>query len=599
LRSTFSAALIRNWLTLKGFNALNDGLIFAAKGDAGDQLQVRYLQKIHELCAASIRALSGDASLLFRGPRLHNNVGPLPLFAPHLHPSIERDDFVAFRGAADAYALRLRQSNQALHQSLMPIDSIERLVFDLLEQFRVEALVPPEYLGMRGNLRYCFERWSLAFDGAGFTQTISGLLLFSVAHMCRSRVTGDPVDDDTADRIETTRGKVNQLVGNALQGLRRERTDQSAYAQHALLIAQAVAQLLVAAEASGAEKSQQGDSIELAAFALLDVEKGDDAVAVAGVGTSKVLANAADGYRIFTTQYDKQWLAVELVRAEQLAEFRKQLDKGVAGLGVNVQRMARQLRALLAIPQRNGWNNGEDDGYIDGRRLSQLVASPNEKRIFRQERVEAQTDCAITFLIDCSGSMKTHIQSLAALLDIFVRALDMADLQSEVLGFTTGAWTGGRAQKAWQKAGKPTHPGRLNEAAHIVFKGAETSWRRARPSLAALLKSEIFREGIDGEAVLWAKQRLASSDADRKILVVVSDGSPMDSATNLANDEHYLDHHLRDVVQAIELRSDISIVGIGVGLDMSPYYRKSHVLDLINSPANQSLREMIELIAAR
>jgi cobaltochelatase CobT len=192
--------------------------------------------------------------------------------------------------------------------------------------------------------------------------------------------------------------------------------------------------------------------------------------------------------------------------------------------------------------------------------------------------------------------MKTHIRSLASLLDILVRALDMAEVHSELLGFTTNAWTGGRAQKDWMKAGKPKHPGRLNEASHIVFKGAETSWRRARPSISALLKNEMFREGIDGEAVLWAKQRLMNSEAERKILVVVSDGSPMDSATNLANDAYYLDHHLRDVVQAIETSGDITIVGIGVGLDMSLYYRKSHVLDLVNSSASQSLREMIDLL---
>jgi cobaltochelatase CobT len=567
--------------------------------DATDQLKARQVQRVHELCAASIRAFSGDVSLLFRGNRLHGKAGALPLYAPHLHPSIERDDFMTFRGAADAYALRLTQSDKVLHSQLAPTEptqAVERLIFDLLEQFRVEALVATSYLGMRSNLLHCFEKWSLAFDGAGFTESINGLLLFSVAHMCRSRVTGDPIDDDTADRIETTRGRVNQVAEGALQGLRRERFDQSKYAVHALQIAHAVAELMLAAKESGAEQSEQGESIELAAFALLDVEKGDDAVAVACAGTSKVLTDAANGYQIFATKYDKQFSAAELVRSEELRQFRMALDEVVAGFGVNVQRLARQLQTLLALPERNGWNHGEDEGYIDGRRLSQLIASPTEKRVFKQVRIEPRTNCAVTFLIDCSGSMKAHIQSLAALLDILVRALDMVDVQSELLGFTTGAWTGGRVQKDWIKAGKPQHPGRLNEASHIVFKAVETSWRRARPAIAALLKSVMFREGIDGEAVLWAKQRLMNCDAERKFLVVVSDGSPMDSATNLANDAYYLDHHLREVVQSIETDGDIIIVGIGVGLDMSPYYRKSHVLDLVNSSASQSLREIIDLL---
>jgi cobaltochelatase CobT len=323
---------------------------------------------------------------------------------------------------------------------------------------------------------------------------------------------------------------------------------------------------------------------------------GDDAVAVAGSGRSKAIEDSEQGYRIFTTKYDKQCGAAELVRAQELTQFRLALDAVVAGLGVNVHRLARQLQALLALPERNGWNHGEDEGYIDGRRLSQLIASSAEKRVFKRVRSEPRANCAVTFLIDCSGSMKAHIQSLAALLDLLVRALDMVEVQSEVLGFTTGAWTGGRAQKDWIKSGKPRHPGRLNETSHIVFKRAETSWRRARPSLAALLKSEMFREGVDGEAVLWAKQRLMNCDAARKFLVVVSDGSPMDSATHLANDASYLDHHLREVVQSIEMSGDITIVGIGVGLDMSPYYRKSHVLDFVNSSASQSLREMIDLL---
>jgi cobaltochelatase CobT len=311
-----------------------------------------------------------------------------------------------------------------------------------------------------------------------------------------------------------------------------------------------------------------------------------------------VLSEAIDGYRTFTNQYDVEKMAVELVRAQELIEFRAVLDKSIAGLGINVQRLARQLRALLAQPERSGWNDGQEEGFLDGARLSQLIASPNERRIFKHERIMAQPDCSLTFLIDCSGSMKAHIQALSALIDIAVRALDMAEVQSEVLGFSTAAWTGGRAQKDWIRAGKPNHPGRLNEVSHIVFKGADVSWRRARPSIAGLLKSEMFREGIDGEAVLWAEKRLLKSDANRKILVVVSDGSPMDSATNLANDSHYLDHHLRDVVQGIETRREVSIVGIGVGLDMSPYYQKSHVLDLVNASASQSLREMIDLIGS-
>ena len=181
--------------------------------------------------------------------------------------------------------------------------------------------------------------------------------------------------------------------------------------------------------------------------------------------------------------------------------------------------------------------------------------------------------------------------------DVFVRALEQAGVATEVLGFTTGAWNGGLAQRDWLRAGRPQHPGRLNEVCHMVFKDAEARWQRARPDIAALLKGDLFREGIDGEAVAWACRRLAGRGEDRKLLLVISDGSPMDSATNLANDEHYLDHHLRDVVQSVESTRQIEILGVGVGLDLSPYYSRSHVLDLAGSTGNQVFRELIDLIA--
>jgi cobaltochelatase CobT len=174
----------------------------------------------------------------------------------------------------------------------------------------------------------------------------------------------------------------------------------------------------------------------------------------------------------------------------------------------------------------------------------------------------------------------------------------------EVLGFTTAAWNGGRAAKEWQRAGKPQRPGRLNEVRHLIFKDANTSWRRARPGLAALQKNELFREGIDGEAVEWACARLrdASNDDDtprRRILIVVSDGSPMDTATNLANDAHYLDHHLRQIVQHQEARGGVEILGLGVGLDLSPYYGRCQALDLAAAPTQATFGEVLELIAGR
>jgi cobaltochelatase CobT len=195
--------------------------------------------------------------------------------------------------------------------------------------------------------------------------------------------------------------------------------------------------------------------------------------------------------------------------------------------------------------------------------------------------------------------MREHIETVAVIADVIARALEPAGATSEVLGFTTGAWHGGRARREWMRAGRPPHPGRLNEICHLVFKDADTPWRRARPGLAALLKSDLFREGIDGEAVDWAVARLAARDEHRKILIVVSDGCPMDGATNLANDPHVLDRHLRQVVARHEQQGRVQVFGLGVGLDLSEFYTHAQALDLATMSCTAALRELLGLLARR
>ena len=564
------------------------------------QLRARHRQHIEELCAASIRALSGERDLHFRGGRLHRGRHALPLYAPHLHPSWDTDDFTAFRGAADGLALRLAHSNAALHQRLAPDNAVERVVFELLEQIRCEALAPAAMPGVRRNLRQAFEAWSLAFHHAGLTDSAHGILLYTVAQMSRARVSGEPVVEATEDFIESTRFALGTKLGVALAGLRRERGDQAAYAVHARLVSQTVAAPMHSADEEVTDEANVTDEPAWAAFSLL-VDHGDeidDGVATAVSGRGLLLEASAAGYRIFTTTYDREVNATTLVRKEVLAEYREQLDRRIAAAGINLAHLARDLKALLAVPARDGWEGGQEEGHIDGRRLAQLVASPTERRLFRIERREPVADCIVSVLIDCSGSMKERIESVAVLIDVLVRALDQAGVASELLGYTTNTWNGGRAQRDWVRAGRPAHPGRLNEACRLVFKDADTPWRRARPAIAALLKADLFREGIDGEAVDWAMRRLRARSEERRLLIVISDGSPMDSATSLANDAHFLDHHLTAVVARHE-QAGAEVYGVGVGLDLSPCYRRSHVLDLSKAVTMAVFRELIGMIARR
>lgn len=565
-------------------------------------LRARQQQRVEELCAASIRALAGDADLHFRGGRLHRAGRLLPPFGPHLHPSLETDDFGSFRGAADGIALRLARSDAALHRSLAPADPVARLIFDLLEQLRVESLAPDAMPGVKRNLAHRFARWSQGCIDSGLTESARGILLFTLAQTVRTRLTAEPLPEHTADLIETTRGMLTRRIAHALAGLRRHRDDQRAYAPHALAIAKAVAALLASRDDERGEADDERDQDDgRAGFRMLMAfdGEGDDGIALAGSGTSRVLEQSGDGYRVFTRAYDRELDAASLVRTALLAEFRSRLDARIAAQGVNLGRLARQLKALLATPQADGWDGAQEDGRIDGRRLAQLVASPTERRLFRQDRIEPLADCLVSFLIDCSGSMKGQIEAVAMIVDVLVRALEMAGVPSEVLGFTTGAWNGGRARRDWLRAGRPLHPGRLNEVDHLVFKSADVPWRRARRGIAALLKADLFREGVDGEAVDWAVARMQGRPERRRILLVVSDGSPMDTATNLANDAHYLDHHLRDVVQRHEAAASAEIGGIGVGLDLSPYYARSQALDLSAPPGNRVFQEILEVIAGQ
>ncbi len=548
------------------------------------------------LGGAMVRALTGNADLQWSGRTLYRGVDPVDLMAAHQSDAL--DTLADQRALLDGAALRLRFSDAALHAAHMPADDVERLVFELLEQCRCESLVPEGYAGLQRNLRERFERWATEFVASGLTETSLGILLFTIALTGWTRLTGVELDDSMADLMESTRAGLVPEIGTDLNAIRTHRTDQARFIPHALAISRWVGQSVRGAlEGSNASathfKSRNGFALR-----LHFQSESTPPPPVAQIGENKTWQHAGQRYRIFTTAYDQDVEAASLIRPAVLSELRQQMDREIAATGFNIPRLARRLQQRLAMPERDGWNFQQEDGYVDGRRLSQLICDPLDREIFQRERNAPMVNCAVTLLLDCSGSMKTHAQSTSLLADVIGRALTMAGVDTEILGFTTSSWTGGRAMKDWLRAGRPEAPGRLNEQLHLVFKSAATPWRRARPAIAALRRHELYREGIDGEAVDWAAQRLMRWPAQRRILLVISDGCPMDSATHQANDTHYLDQHLKQTVTRIERTGAITICGLGVGLDLGCFYRRRLAIDLRDGVDDSLLMSVVDLLSS-
>lgn len=561
------------------------------------QQRSRYQQKAEELSAVALRALTGNRQLHFEGGRLYSGTRRIPAHAPHLQLQPGIDSLASYRGVADGLAMRLLFSDVVQHERLMPEQPVQRLIFEWLEQLRAESLAPDSLPGVRHNLILRYQTWSDTFLGSGATETSLGILLFAFSQITWSRLMAHELPEHVQDLLEPTRAALASSLGEAFAGIRRCRHDQALYAPYALQIARDIAQRVQSEYEDSPETARAGRG----AFTLsLDFEQdeGDD-FAVAHSGESVAFIAAKGRYRVFTSRYDQELDAAGLVRAALLHEYRLQLDQHLAQQGVNIARLSRAFRVLLARPQRDGWRFGEEEGIIDGRRLAQLISSPDERRLFRRDQYIPVSNCAVSFLVDCSGSMKQYNVSLALMLDILMRALEQAGVGTEILGFTTLAWNGGRARQDWFAQGRPPSPGRLNETCHLVFKEAATSWRRARSQIAALMKADLFREGVDGEAVQWACQRLLERNQERRILVVLSDGCPMDSATNLANDAFYLDNHLKTVVRHYTQNHSIQIIGLGVGLDLSPYYPQSMAVDLSGGLDNAIFDEFLLLLSGR
>ncbi|MGF1776660.1 cobaltochelatase CobT-related protein [Vibrio nomapromontoriensis] len=550
-------------------------------------------KRLLDSSVAVARAISHDANLNYRGHRLYQGNHPCYFLAAHVndltfHSRHNHDvDHASTRGKIDSAAIRILFSDRELHRSLRPDSEIERLLFDFCEQVRVESIVPNHLQGVINSTRLNFHHWSQLYHQNGFTESKLGILLFTLMQVLYSRLHGLAVPEAIADSIEATRAGIAPAIGHALKALRESKTDQPNFAQHSLILCQLTSEL-VNAEMSN-EEEDGGDTIEedtkllsqLALFVDGDIE--DNPVATDITGVSRVFQEDHSQYQIYTAEFDKVIPAESMVRLALLQELRQQITDDASRLHINARRLAAFISNIVKVSEIKGIRDRLEEGIIDGKTLPSIVTSPQNTQVFYQAEFSTTNDCAISILMDCSGSMQQYAHQLSLIFDTLLKSLGLAGIPHEILGFTTGKWNGGQAYKQWLKQGQPAHPGRLNEVRHILFKDFNTPWRKARLAIAALRKADIYKEGIDGEAIQFASQRLKSRPEKRKILFVFSDGCPMDTATSTANDQFYLDNHLKHVIEIEQQSAEIEIYGVGMGIDLSTYYRKNLTIDVRES----------------
>ena len=537
--------------------------------------------------AAIIRALGKSPTTEYRARQLEVSNKPVGISTPYLQPKLDeagvlsQNEIIA-RGVFDAIGLRLRFSDPAIHKNHEPDDLVARIVFDMCEQLRCESLVPDSLPGVKHNTQVAFEAWGRTEQ---LSSTAIGLLLFTVMHVVRSRLVAPIGNELIEDQIESTRFTLATEIGADVRAMSHTTHDQEAFAVHARSLATTISEMVNESAETASETATASAALFVPPeWATTEPDEGD--VLIGGVTTPNehvdpLTLDTAGGYQVFTRAHDVEHVGSDLYPTDRLRELRELLDDQIAAQAVSPFTLARRLQRLFIGLERDGWRSGEDEGVLDGSRLGQVIANPMNRSVFRQERYRPVAPAVVSFLIDNSGSMKKQRhQSVTVLVDTLARALDLAGATSEILGFTTNAWNGGEPLREWRRAGEPANPGRLAEASHIIYKDADTPWKSSRLSVAAMMKTQHFREGIDGEAIVWAYRRLLTRPEPKKFLIVFSDGAPMEAATLNANGEGYLETHLVRVTQHIERDHTVQLGAVTIDQSVDMIFNASVHMDL-------------------
>ncbi|THD60991.1 cobaltochelatase subunit CobT [Phenylobacterium sp.] len=584
-------------------------------------------------------AESPDLEIVYsgEGPLLSGNRAVLP----HPPRDLTETDAARIRGMADQMALRIAHHDPAAHAKTRPASALGQPIYDGVEQARLEAIGANALGGVRENLKAVHEQ---AWAKRGFNQ-IEALANPPygeiVSLMVRERLTGEKPPAMARPLVDLFRDEIEAKAGPDLDRLSEAVEDQKAYARIARAIIRDLKMGDDLSDAPDQPDDEDGKSEEGEPDASDENDEGD------GEGQSPQQAsmddseashresedadsqmmqaeddpNAEDSdeppemgegdqparpdlkgegkavtYKVFTTAHDEIVAAEELCDAEELTRLRAYLDQQLASLSNVVSRLANRLQRKLLAQQNRSWSFDLEEGILDVARLTRVIVDPTAPLSFKEEQDTEFRDTVVSILIDNSGSMRGRpIMVAAVCADILARTLERCGVKTEILGFTTRAWKGGSSREDWLKAGKPPQPGRLNDLRHIIYKAADAPWRRARRNLGLMMREGLLKENIDGEALMWAHQRLIGRPEARRILMVISDGAPVDDSTLSVNSGHYLERHLREVIAEIEGKSPVQLIAIGIGHDVTRYYRRAVTIVDVEQLAGAITDQLAEL----
>ncbi|MGI9301276.1 MAG: cobaltochelatase subunit CobT [Gammaproteobacteria bacterium] len=575
------------------------------------------LEEFQRATAAATRALAKDGELSVEFVAAPASVSGSTVRLPRPARNLPYEEVSQVRGEADAIALRRRYHDTGIHARATPADAVAREVFEAMEQTRCETLGARRMAGVATNLDAALEQHCRRMGFAQITEREEAPLADVMRLLTRETLAGAAPPPVAAKVVDLWRSQVSADARMAMSQLSQHLDDQQAFADVSRAVLTALG-ILDEAQPSDENMDDQDededseeDSQDSASSEQSDQDDADDTQdsdeESAGEATDQQTAELAltdigadspqsDGeqpfaifsgrnepdripYRAFLEDYDEVVNAAELCSARDLAQLRQHLDQHLGRLHGVIGRLANRLQRRLLAKQTRAWEFDLEEGLLDCARLARVVADPRCPLSYKHEKETQFRDTVVTLLIDNSGSMRGRPIMVAAVSgDILASTLERCGVKVEILGFTTRAWKGGQSRERWLEQGKPQTPGRLNDLRHIIYKSADTPWRRARQSMGLMLREGILKENIDGEALLWAHQRLLARQEERRILMVISDGAPVDDSTLSVNSADYLERHLRDVIAYIENRSPVELLAIGIGHDVTRYYKRAVTL---------------------